>query len=247
MGVIIGSATTVTMEGGIRDGFQSVSWTLDMQPNRMWQIGSWRPFRTQVGKTLTCNVTTYAGVLTPVNLSVASSCADSTATKEIVVDANACSNVPPNIADFIPGSPMYITSYSYTKDDPTAFATESWGLQLWVHADPTGSLDPNHYLSIPAPSTVIQGITEGNYSGDFSDPEKMGIRPYSGVSPPGYEVTGSQGQVSAGFPGIGNVDEVIYCLIERIGGGVLGDDVNDQGKMGNSQATVQHTPLYINV
>lgn len=249
MGVIIGSATTVTMEGNIRDGFQSVSWSLDVQPNRMWQLGSWRPYRTQVTKTLSCNVTTYAGVLSPVNLSVATSCSNSTATKEIVIDANACSNVPPNIADFIPGAPMYITSYSYSKGDPTAFATESWSFQLWVHADPSSQLDPTHYIAVPAPSVVIQGITEGNYSGDFTDPQDMGVRPYTGVSPPGYSITGSQGQVSAGFPGIGNVDEIIYCLIDRIGGGVLGDGVNDngQGKMGNSQATVQHSPLYINV
>lgn len=246
MAIIIGSATTITMEGGIRDGFQSVNWSTQVQTNRMWQVGGWHPYKTQVTKTLSCSVTTYAGVLTPVNLQVATSCADSTAAKTIVVDANACTGLPAGMEDFNPGSPMYITSYSYSKNDPTAFGTESWSFQLWVHADETGSLD-SHFMPVPAPNVVVQGITEGNYTMTFLTTDKVGIIPYTGVNPPGYSIAGSQGQVSAGFPGLGNVDEITYCIVERIGGGVLGDDVNDQGKMGTSQANVQHTPLYIGI
>ena len=245
MGIIIGSATKVIIGGQKADGFQSVNWSVDVQPNRMWQIGSWKPYRTQVGKTLSCSVTTYAGVLPWMQLAAAEDCSGSNTKIQISVDANACSNVPANIADFIPPEPMYVTSYSYSKGDPTAFATESWSLQLWVHADPNSTLDRSHFIPIPGPSTVIQGITEGNYSGDFDTPQKVGITPYASVSPPGYSITGSQGQVSAGFPGIGNVDEITYCIIEGIGGGVLGDEAADQGKMGNSQATIQHTPLYL--
>lgn len=246
MGVIIGSATTVTIDG-TRDGFQQVSWSTQVQTNRMWQIGSWAPYRTQVTKTLSCSVTTYAGVLNPVNLDVADACEDSTAVKSIYIDANACANVPAAIEDFNPGEPMYITNYSYSKGDPTAFGTESWEFTLWVHADATGSLDPAHFIPVPAPSVVIQGITEGQYTMDFNDSAKVGLVPYAGVSPPGYQIAGSQGSVSAGFPGLGNVDETVYCLVQRIGGGALGDDINDQGKTGSSQAPVQHTPLYISV
>jgi len=248
MGVIIGSATTVTMEGAIRDGFQSVSWSTQVNTNRLWQIGAWGPYRTQVNKTLTCNVTTYAGVLTPVSLAPATSCTDSTATKTIYIDANACS-LPASQTDFDPEDPMFITSYSYSKSDPTSFATESWSLQLWVAADNDGALDP-HFLPVPAPSHVIQGITEGNYSGDFADISKMGVHLYTGNDPgvpAGYQITGSQGQVSAGFPGLGNVSDITYAILDGVGGGVLGDAFDDQGKIGTSQATIQHTPLYLGV
>lgn len=244
MGVIIGSATTVTIDNET-SGFQKISWSVDAQPNRMWQIGSWAPYKTQVTKTLTCNVTTYAGVLSPQELAPATGCNDSLAVKDISVRANACSNVPQNIAVFEPGN-MYIMSYSYSKEDPTSFATESWSFQKWVHADPNGEMD-DHYIPVPAPSVVIQGITEGNYSGDFSNPEDMGVRPYVGVSPPGYRVSGSQGNVSAGFPGIGSASAIVHCIIDKVGGGVLGDLFTDQGLTGTSQANIQHTPLYLGV
>jgi len=245
MGVIIGSATVVTIDGQ-RDGFQQISWSVDVQPERMWQLGSWGPYRTKVTKTLSCNVTTYAGVLNAVNLSAATSCSDSTASKSIVITSNACTNVPADLRNFNPGTPMFINSYSYSKGDPQSFGTESWSFQLWVHADPDGTLD-THFIPIPAPNVIIQGITEGNYTMDFTDTTKVGITPYAGVSPPGYNVSGSQGDVSAGPTSMGNVNEITYCIISRIGGGALGDDINDQGKTGNSQATVPHTPLYISV
>lgn len=248
MGVIIGSATRVFVGGATvqTDGIQSASWTVDMGPNRLWQLGTWKPYRTQLQKTLSCQLTTYAGVLDRVNLSVANDCTDSTAVKEITIIANACSNVPASISTFNPGD-MYITSYSYSKGDATGFATESWNFQKWVALTDEELVDPDHYIGIPAPSVVIQGITEGNYSGDFDDPTKMGVRPYQSVNPVGYGVTGVTGNVSAGFPGIGDLNETVYCMIDRVGGGVLGDDADDIGKTGNSQANIQHTPLYISV
>lgn len=255
MAVVIGSSTLVTvtevLDPGlpsesyeyVTDGFQNVSWATQVDVNRLWQIGTWHPYKSMVTKTLTCNITSYANVLYPVDLEVSDDCAISTASKIVDIDSSACANAT-NFSSG--GEGMYITSYSYSKGDPASFATESWSLQLWVDADPNDELDP-HFIAVPTPSGVVQGITEGNYSGNLDNPVKMGVTPHTGSTPPGYSITGSQGQVSAAFPGIGEVNDITYCIINRIGAGVLGDAVADQGKTGNSQANVQHTPLYTKI
>jgi hypothetical protein len=242
MSIIIGSATVVNVDN-ITDGIQSINWSVQLQTNRMWQLGSWNPYRTQVTKSLSCSVTTYAGVLSQVFLDVADSCEDSTAVKSIFINASSC---PHTLNTFGPYN-MYINGYSYSKNDPNSFATESWNFQLWINANDDGALDNDHFLPVPEPSVVIQGITEGNYSGDFEDSSYMGIIPKTAVDsgPVGYSVIGSQGEVSAGFPGIGNYNEITYCIVESIGGGLMGYESKAQGKTGSSQANVIHTPLYI--
>ena len=91
MAIILGSMTTVNVDGK-SDGFQSVSWDTQVQNNKLWSIGKWTPWTTQVSVTETVNLTTYAGVLNMLTLTPSNSCANSGATKQVIIDPQVCSS-----------------------------------------------------------------------------------------------------------------------------------------------------------
>lgn len=229
MTVIIGSLTDVTIDDQ-SFGFQSVNWAIQTQNTRLWQLGDWSPYRTQITTTLTASVTTYAGVLDSVIITPSTSCSDSLATKHIVINAGVCGAGSIDIFD----ETMYLMSYSYSKGDPNTFGTESWSFQRWVNSEEyiVGAQSGN-ILHTAEPSLVLLGIAEGNYSGDVTD---FGI-----LLDADDQTSGLQGSVSAGFPGQGTADITTYGLVDRVGGGSL----EEAGKMGQSSATIPHQPLYL--
>jgi hypothetical protein len=235
MSIILGTMTTVNVDGYI-DGFQSINWSIDRQPNRLWQLGNWTPYRTQVGATISISLTAYAGRLIPVTLQPATSCANSTATKRIRFSASACGPGESVSIDEI----MYINSYSYAKEDPTGFGTESWSFQKWVDPQDYGTLPSAYFILIGVPTYVLQGVTEGSRSGDVGNgTTDLGVRFLSPENT--HVVTGQTGSVSAGFPGLGNADEISLGIVDRIGGALL----EAGGRTGRSNATVPHQPLYL--
>lgn len=235
MSIILGSMTQVSVDGYI-DGYQSINWSIDRQPNRLWQLGNWTPYKTQVSATISISLTAYAGRLIPVTLSPATSCANSTATKRIIFSASACGAGESVSMDEI----MYINSYSYGKEDPTGFGTESWSFQKWVNPSDYGTLPSQSFILIGVPTYVLQGISEGSRSGDVGNgTTDLGIRFLSPENT--HVVTGQQGSVSAGSPGLGNADEISLGIVDRIGGALL----EAGGRTGRSNATVPHTPLYL--
>lgn len=225
MAVIIGSATQVVIDGG-SDGFQSIQWSIQVQNNRLWSIGNWNPYGTQVLKTLSVSVTTYAGVLDAVILSPSSDCSDSTASKDIYINPSSCGGA---IVDTFNEQDMFIMSYSYSKGDPNAFGTESWSFQKWVDSEVTGA----DIINTVAPTAVIQGITEGNYTADSGLNVGMTLSSEQ-------QVSGFQGDISAGFPGVGQANTITYGIVTNIGGG----DLEKAGKLGNSSASIPHQPIY---
>ena len=224
MSIIIGSLTTVNIDG--TDGFQSIQWAMQVSPNRLWQLGSWNPYRTQVTKTITVNVTTYAGILGVMTLTPSTDCVDSTAVKDISISVAACG---PTSAINFNETGMFLMTYGYSKGDPMAFGTESWSFQKWVDADATGA----EFLNVLAPTAVIQGRAEGSKTGNVTN---FGV-----AFQADGQVVGQQGSVSAGFPGLGNADETTYGLVTEVGGGSL----EEAGKSGESNATIPHSPLYL--
>ena len=224
MAVLIGSATQVLVDGN-SDGFQSINWSIQVQNNRLWHIGHWDPYGTQVTKTLQVSITSYASSLTPVDLAPSTSCVDSDAVKHIIINPASCGFA----VDTFDEQSMFIMSYSYSKGDPNAFGTESWSFQKWVDSDVTG----DNIINTISPTATLQGITEGNYTADSG--LNVGI-----ILSPQQQVTGFQGSVSAGFPGLGNADEITYGIVTRIGGG----DLESAGRLGNSSASIPHTPIY---
>lgn len=224
MGVILGTMTRVIIDG-VEDGFQSVSWNLNTQPNRMWQLGAWLPWKTQLSATVSVNVTAYAEALPLIPLAPAEDCVDSTAVKTIQIIASACD---PGSAVNVTYDKMFVNSYSYSKGDAIGYGTESWSFQGWMQTELVG----DEWINTPIPSTVLQGITEGTRSGDTFE---RGIE-FDATT----IVTGREGSVSAGVT-VGNADEIELGVAIRIGGGLL----EAMGKMGQSSATVPHTPLYL--
>lgn len=226
MTVIIGSLTDVTI-GGVGDGFQSVQWALQVQTNRLWQLNSFLPYKTQVTTTKTVSVTTYASVLPAQALPDVTTCADSDISADITIDIDICpgQTAAPSFSEL----GMYIMSYSYSKGDPNLFGSESWSFQKWVDSGVVG----DEFINTVAPSLVLRGQSEGSRSGDVAN---TGV----GFKAEG-QVAGTQGSVSAGFPGLGNADETTYGLVNSVGGGTL----EEAGTIGQSNASIPHTPLYL--
>jgi len=110
---------------------------------------------------------------------------------------------------------FFLMSYSYSKNDPVGYGQATYNGQRWT--------------SDPQP-TVLCGIAEGSSSGGVN----------SGVAiSESYE--GSQGSVSAGFPGVGWAATVSYGLVSSVGPGAGKAD----GSQGQGNATVQHQPIWI--
>jgi hypothetical protein len=169
-----------------------------------------------------------------VPLILPAACENSTATMDVSIVPGACNA----LVDSVIEADMYITSYSYSKGDAAGFATESWSLQKWVESGVTG----NTFISVPIPTFVLQGISEGSRQGDVTN---KGIL-FAGEAGAannltGHIVEGDQGSVSAGFPGIGNADTVEQGIIDKIGGGTL----EEGGKIGQGSASVPHQPIYV--
>jgi hypothetical protein len=235
MSVILGTMTTVNIDG-YTDGFQSISWNIDLQPTRLWQLGQWVPYKTQVAGNVSVSLSTYAGTLISQVLQASTSCTDSNAKRRVVFSATACDLSAAVSFD----KDMFINSYSYAKEDPVGFATESWSFQAWLDTtDPEFAdlINNSNYIVVGAPSVVLQGITEGSRSGDVGN----GTSDLGVVFEPGTEVTGKQGSVSAGTPGVGNADSTTLGIVTTIGGGLL----QAGGQTGRSSATIPHQPLYL--
>lgn len=229
MTVIIGSLTSVNIDSQ-DSGFQSINWAIQTQNNRLWQLGDWSPYRTQITTTLTASVTAYASVLNAVDLIPSVSCTDSLATKRVRIEAGICGAGSIDTFD----EEMYLTSYSYSKGDPNAFGTESWSFQKWVNSeDYIVGAQSGNILHTAEPSLVLLGISEGNYQGDVTN---NGL-----LLDADDQTSGLQGSVSAGFPGQGTADVITYGLVTRVGNGSL----EEAGKMGQSSATIPHQPLYL--
>ena len=88
-------------------------------------------------------------------------------------------------------------------------------------------------MNVLAPTYVIQGRAEGSRTGNVTD---LGV-----VFQADGQITGQQGSVSAGFPGLGNADDTVYGLVIQVGGGTL----EDSGKTGEASASIPHSPLYL--
>jgi hypothetical protein len=220
MAVIIGALTTINI-----DGVVSAQWALQPQINRLWELGSWDPYKTVVTTLKTISLTTYAGAISTKDLSPSNSCSDSGATLDVNIDPETCGAAVTGIDDT-----FYLTSYSYSKGDHIGYGQESWNGQTWVaYGGSTGDL-----VYIGTPTYVLEGPSEGSSSGDVAN---KGIVFNTGAA----QVDGSQGSVSAGFPGIGQADTTTHGIIERVGGGTLKED----GKIGQGNATIPRHPLWL--
>ena len=200
-----------TSVGGF-SGVVSVSWNISPNVRRLWELGSFNPYLTIKDATQTVNVTCYGGGGPSIHTTPATQCEDSSAKFICSISPAACESVGDNI-----NGNFYLTSYSYNKGDPKGPGQATYGGQQWIGED--------------LPSIVLCGGAEGTAGGD-ADP---------GVTFSTIDGTGSQGSVSAGFPGLGNAQEIEYGVVSNVDSG----DCIANGKTANASVTVKHTPLYL--
>lgn len=226
MAIIIGSSTQVT---GDVQGVISVQWGISPQINRLWQLGSWDPYAQLATRVTNVSVTCYAGGGPSINLQPSSSCVDSDATLNLTINPGACSALPTGLGgSFV----VYLSSFSYNKGDAVGFGQQSYSGQTWPGGAGPGGGGANVEFT-DAPTVVLQGRAEGTSTTD------AGLD--TGVTfSTGWDVYGVQGNVSAGFPGVGQADEVRNGLVNQISNG----DLRNDGKVGQASVNIPHQPLY---
>jgi hypothetical protein len=228
MVVIIGAGTTVTSDK-ISSGFVSVSFNLSPQVERLFQLGSFNAFDTNVTTQESASISSYGGASTPVALSPSTACVDSTAKMDVTITPAPCTGAADPIVR-TGANALFITGFSYSKDYQ-GYGQESWSL--------TGKPIIEGFTGNIA---YIQGFSEGNR---LTGPDIVSndgvVMTDSATSTPGLvDATGRTLSVSAGSPGLGNDDDQDFGKITQIGGGVGKED----GKRGNASASIPHQLIF---
>jgi len=226
MAIIIGANTQVT---GDVQGVISAQWGISPQINRLWQLGSWDPYNQLATRSTNVSLTIYAGGGPTINLQPAAACVDSSAKLNVTITPGSCGVIPAELGGSFT---VYLSSFSYSKGDAVGFGQQSYSGQDWPGGAGTGGGGATVEFT-DAPTVISQGRAEGTETIDTG--LDTGVS-FSG----GWDVYGTQGSVSAGFPGIGQADSVRNGLIDQISNGSLKDD----GKVGQASATIPHQPLY---
>lgn len=210
MTVIIGAGTIITGFTGVT----SANWSLDPGVERLWQLGSMSPYDTLIRSRQTVSITCYAGGGPVYSLSPATACVDSNAQTVIGISPASCGSVDPIQGTF------FCESYSYSKDNVIGYGMESYSFFRFVSA--------------PAPSFILQGISTGTIAND------------GGVTDPGVvlsteDAVGYNGSVSAGATSLGEASTQTFGIVSRVGGGTG----LQNGKKGKANATIPHQEVYI--
>lgn len=236
MGVIIGSSTTVSVSNG-NPAFKSVRWGIQVQTNKLWVLGSWDPFRAMATTIQSVEFSCYAGGGTSNPSPIIS-----------MVGSNGCSNGPNRLSiTIVPAAcgtsvgvisgEFFVGSYSYQKQDPVGFGMESYSLQRF----PGGGIGSGHVIFLPVPTYVLTAKGEGtaSYDGAGVTAASVGIVFDTGAN--SWSVSGSQGSVEAGNPGIGTAMPSITGPVVQCGNGTF----QHHGMVGQAQAQSQIQPLYL--
>lgn len=205
----------------------SVSFSLAPQVTRLFQLGSFDAFDTQIQTQESVSLTNYGGASSPVTLTPSISCTDSSATMNVIITPAPCTGSTVSISR-TGADALFINSYSYSKDFQT-FGQESWSLQgKPIIPGFTGN------------TSFIQGFSEGNHltGADIVSNDGIVLTGSDGIA--ANDATGRSLQVSAGSPGLGQDDTQVFGKITQIGGGVGQED----GKRGTSSANVPHTLVF---
>ena len=228
MVVIIGAGTTVTSDK-ISSGFVSVSFNLAPQVERLFQLGSFNAFDTNVTTQESASITSYGGASTPIALAPSTSCADSLARMDVTITPAPCTGGADPIVR-TGASALFITGFSYSKDYQ-GYGQESWSL--------TGKPIIEGYTGSIA---YIQGFAEGNRitGGDIVSNDGLVLVDSATGTGGQVDATGRTLSVSAGSPGLGNDDDQDFGRATQVGGGVGKED----GKRGQSSASIPHQLIF---
>lgn len=215
MGIVIGFGTVATL-GSVCA--VSASWGESPNSQRLFCLnGLFTPIKTISKPTFTANLTIYSSASGPeVDISASSGCSDWDVGGDLIVDI-APASCGDDVAGGIDSKGMYVTSYSYSREDINLPGQESWALTQWKK----GPDDDDK-----VPTKIIRGISEGQGTSN------------SGITFDGEVVPAATGNVSAG--GMGRSDIIQIGIVSKVGKGASTGTETGQGSV-----SVQLTPLWI--
>lgn len=216
-------------------GIVSVNFGFQPTVNRLWQLGSFTPYDTEVTTTRTLQLGIYgqrsdgSGGSQALDVSASTSCVDANSLAITVNPASCVASLLPFNNDY------FITSYSYSKDN-LGYGQESWSLT-------TAPDVPGYTGTI----TMLRGIAEGTIStGDgVMTAAQMGVvvDESSSNDSLGNQIEGETGSVTAGSPGIGNYEVSRYVIVTQVGASIgKSDDID--GRSGQASIQIPMTPVY---
>lgn len=213
----------------ISGGIVSVSFSLSPSVERLFQLGSFNAFDTNVTTQESASITNYGGASTPVALAPSTSCTDSTAKMDITITPAPCTGATTPITR-TGANALFITSYSYSKDFQ-GYGQESWSL--------TGKPQITGFTGNIA---FIQGFAEGNRLDGSDIVSNDGVVLVDSATGTAglVDATGRSISVSAGSPGLGNDDDQEFGRATQVGGAVGKED----GKRGNASANIPHQLIF---
>jgi hypothetical protein len=212
MAIIIGAGTLVSFSQAVGSCAISVNWGYNPNIQRLYCLGSWQALDTISKPTETLNITIYAPGVS-MSVQPTEECADASPVVTASVDPAVC---PAGFVSGVTGS-WYVTSYSFSKDDPTQRGQETWSMMRWVAGDGT-----------PAPTYTLRGISEGQATDN------------AGVTFSGATTEISSASVSAGSFGSAHVLKV--GQVSAVGGGT-----SVQGETGQGSVSIPYTPLWLQI
>lgn len=228
MAVIIGAGSTVTSTQFPNGGIVSVNFGFQPSVNRLYQLGSFDPYDTDVQKKRTIQLNVYgvredgSGGSTPLDVSPSTDCTDAGNVSITVNPASCVGSLLPFTDDY------FVNSYSYSKDN-LGYGQEAWGFT-------SKTVIPGYTGSI----VMLRGIAEGTLSTGpgTMDPGDMGLTVNESASNDvlGAPIQGETGSVQAGSPGIGNYEISRHVIVTSVGGSIGKNDSID-GLTG--QASIQ--------
>lgn len=203
----------------------SINFSFSPTVNRLFQLGSFDAYDTDVQIQESMSITNYGGASSTVSLQPSTDCDDSSARMNVMITTAPCTGSTTPISRTGVDA-LFINSYSYSKEKES-YGQESWSLVGKPTLEGyTGNL------------SYIQGFAEGNHLAGDDIVSDDGIVLTGSVLATSYDAQGRTVEVSAGA--FGSDDVQIYGKITRIGGAVGKED----GKRGNSTANVPHELVY---
>jgi len=208
MAIVIGAATQVSFGNAC---VVSANWGANPNVQRLYCIGEWAPRENMTFEKPieTLSLTIYSPGPS-YDVSPTESCTDANTISASISPA-ACGET----FNALSGD-WFVTSYSFTKDDPLIPSQESWSMQRWVQGG----------NNTPLPSYVLRGISEGQGTDN------------AGITFVGATTTSFTGNVSAG--GMGKAETIEMGVVSNIGGGTT-----QQGETGQGSVSMPYTPLWL--
>lgn len=230
MPYIISAGTQVTGFGA-GGGIESISYSTEVQPNRLYHLGFSSPYDQNVIIQKQLSITCYGGASSVYNTEASTTC-DEPTPLVITINASSC-----GAASFQDTTDWFCTGYSYQKD------VQGWGKETWNFTTRPTYLDQNLAPITDVTIRMIRGIAEGQattdggadpgivfLAGSIIDSDTVSAVPFVGRM-----------QVQAGNPGIGRANYERFGVVTQVGQGTGKSD----GRDGSGSAQIPYTPIVI--